>query len=421
MYDYKALMLIICLTTLLGQVSIHPFNTAFRFGLGPLIFAFLILLNRKKLHPALTGVLTGVFVLLFRSTINLFQGVVLQTALNIHFPAMVYYIAMGLGFRLINISRFNNKPFVLGNLLTIVDFTSNVIEIFIRIITGEEVSFFALNLAMVAVIRMFIASGIFTMLNYQKLQIIHSIEKKNYENLLIKTSNLYSEIFFLETTSSLIEEIMAKSYSLYKTLSRQKSAEAKKFSKDLLNIATDIHEIKKHYNRIAAGLKKLLDEDNLDEAINTFKQVVQVLLEANKDYSKNLKKEIQFDAEVEYDFVLKDLFAIVSILNNLVSNAIDAIQKEGWVKIHEWEAGDNVIIEVKDSGMGIPDGNIDYIFEAGFTTKYDPSTGKSSTGIGLVHVKSLVKQLGGEIKVRSKVGEGAVFRMVIPKTSVVKP
>ncbi len=110
-------------------------------------------------------------------------------------------------------------------------------------------------------------------------------------------------------------------------------------------------------------------------------------------------------------------------LMNLVINAKDAMPSGGSIKITtynqtlnkapgpEMKPGDYAVVEISDTGMGIPPGAIDHIFEPFFTTK---PKGKG-TGLGLSAVYGIIKQHRGAIVVESKPGAGAVFRIHLPK------
>jgi signal transduction histidine kinase len=104
-----------------------------------------------------------------------------------------------------------------------------------------------------------------------------------------------------------------------------------------------------------------------------------------------------------------------SVFQNLLLNARDAVLEkgEGSGRIHiRGEARENdVVMEVKDTGAGIPEEDIERIFYPFFSTK--PSTGM---GLGLSECQKIVKQYGGRIEVENTADKGAVFRVFLPKS-----
>ncbi|TMQ08710.1 MAG: PAS domain S-box protein [Deltaproteobacteria bacterium] len=101
------------------------------------------------------------------------------------------------------------------------------------------------------------------------------------------------------------------------------------------------------------------------------------------------------------------------VLINLITNAVHAVENGGRVVVRaQADSPSTVLLEVADSGPGIPDEDRDRIFEPFFTTKSD---GKG-TGLGLPIVRNIVDQHHGEISVaRSDLG-GAAFRVILPIT-----
>jgi len=101
------------------------------------------------------------------------------------------------------------------------------------------------------------------------------------------------------------------------------------------------------------------------------------------------------------------------VLLNLINNSLDAMEKQGGtleISSRAEEEEGNLVIEVKDSGPGIPAVNLERIFDPFFTTK---PVGKG-TGLGLSICYGIVKKLGGEIEVSSTVGVGTTFRIKMP-------
>lgn len=97
-------------------------------------------------------------------------------------------------------------------------------------------------------------------------------------------------------------------------------------------------------------------------------------------------------------------------LMNVVSNAIEAIEDEGLVKVSARRDGDLALIEVDDDGRGIPDEDLPYIFDPGFTTKGV----KVGVGLGLAIAQRILGEHGGRIEARSRVGEGTNVRIALP-------
>ncbi|MGB5883631.1 MAG: ATP-binding protein, partial [Desulfobulbales bacterium] len=101
------------------------------------------------------------------------------------------------------------------------------------------------------------------------------------------------------------------------------------------------------------------------------------------------------------------------IFLNLVNNAIDAIGKDGKVVIKTRQRDQSSLqIDVMDNGKGISQDIISHIFEPFFTTK--DSGEKKGTGLGLFITYGIIKKLGGHISVRSSVGVGTTFTVILP-------
>lgn len=99
------------------------------------------------------------------------------------------------------------------------------------------------------------------------------------------------------------------------------------------------------------------------------------------------------------------------VIENLLKNALDAINKEGNITLHAGERNGKFFIDVTDTGKGIPKANFKKVFEPGFTTK------KRGWGLGLSLTKRIVENYhGGKIFVKSsEVGKGTSFRILLPK------
>jgi two-component system NtrC family sensor kinase len=99
------------------------------------------------------------------------------------------------------------------------------------------------------------------------------------------------------------------------------------------------------------------------------------------------------------------------VLDNLLSNAIDAVEGKGRITISTMREGERVVVEVMDTGHGIPPEALVRIFDPFFTTK---APGKGS-GLGLAICYTLAEALGGALTVESKQDEGSRFRLWLPR------
>jgi two-component system NtrC family sensor kinase len=100
-----------------------------------------------------------------------------------------------------------------------------------------------------------------------------------------------------------------------------------------------------------------------------------------------------------------------AVFINLLSNAAEAIQKDGMIAIRTWDGPTGMVtIEVEDNGEGITSYNLPKIFTPFFTTKLD---GKG-TGLGLAITYGIIKMHRGQIDVQSWVGKGTVFTIQLP-------
>jgi signal transduction histidine kinase len=99
---------------------------------------------------------------------------------------------------------------------------------------------------------------------------------------------------------------------------------------------------------------------------------------------------------------------IQQVLVNLIRNAMQAMTGGGTLSLQTWEGADGVWVSVADTGGGIPQEQLNRIFEPFYTTK------KRGSGLGLMIVQRIVRAHGGRIELESQVGRGTTFRLWLP-------
>ena len=140
------------------------------------------------------------------------------------------------------------------------------------------------------------------------------------------------------------------------------------------------------------------------ERINVVSVVKLALDIFNEDYISYLPSEDEIYANL-------DKTQLIRIVNNLVKNATQAADKEEnpLIEVKVISDAKNVTILVSDNGKGIADDVKDLIFEPKFTTK------TSGMGLGLGMIKNIIEAYDGSISFTSRVGEGTVFTVILPK------
>lgn len=119
------------------------------------------------------------------------------------------------------------------------------------------------------------------------------------------------------------------------------------------------------------------------------------------------------DISVETDFsdvpeILVDPDRIKESLLNIVKNAIQAVVTQGMISVKTFTWGNDVVIEIKDTGPGIDNKDMPFIFDPFYTTK------PSGTGLGLAITRRIIEEHNGRIRVESKPGEGTMITIYLP-------
>jgi PAS domain S-box-containing protein len=144
----------------------------------------------------------------------------------------------------------------------------------------------------------------------------------------------------------------------------------------------------------------------LTEYIN---KVFETLNETASINTINLHQEIEADASVFADGKM-----LISIIQNIVSNAIKHTGKGDTIAISAKSADDKIIVQIKDTGVGMSKEIMENLFTPQMKTLSKAREKNKGAGIGLLLVKGFLEQNGGEIWVESIEGEGSSFYFTLP-------
>ncbi|SES11878.1 HAMP domain-containing sensor histidine kinase [Salipaludibacillus aurantiacus] len=408
-------LILILLVPAAGEFQFYPLPVDFRVSFATPIL-LLLLLYFKDVHAPLSGLLTGISVVLTRIGLGVFGGEDLAPMITLHLPVLGYYVTYGVLFHFIPIKNYSRRPLFIGLFACLLEVASSGVELTARalVLNLSVTSGLVLTVLFVAVIRSFFVMGFYMMILYHDLQTKEKAQRKKNDNILLVISDLYVELIQLKKSIQTSERTTSESYFLSKQLQEQGNNE---MSKRLLQIAGRIHECKKDGQRIYASLSSLINRQEFKEWISV-SEIIDLVVRANKSYASFLKKNISFEVEIKGRPVKFHSYFLLSILNNLISNSVEAIEESGRIKItadHAVKEG-RMTFSIKDNGRGIEPKYHDVIFSPGFTTKYNAS-GNPSNGIGLSYIKSVIEAHQGTIWLMRSVPHTATeFTIDIPVT-----
>jgi len=138
-------------------------------------------------------------------------------------------------------------------------------------------------------------------------------------------------------------------------------------------------------------------------------------------YINAIKKNIHIDIDIaENVFIYADTKIVRSILQNLLSNAIKFTFKNGTISVNARTDADNIIISVKDSGVGIGYRDVEKLFRIDTNHSTKGTDNEVGSGLGLILCKNLIEINNGKIWVESKIGDGSTFHFTLPEYTEVK-
>ncbi len=205
----------------------------------------------------------------------------------------------------------------------------------------------------------------------------------------------------------------------------------KSYTETLIDGAIDERETAMHFlgvmekeaDRMTALVQDLLELSRIDNKqiqlefvrIN-LKPLLEEVLEAQ--YIHIIKQghhlEVNYDQKEDY-FIEGDMSRIRQILHNILSNAIKYSPEPGSISVYMKKEDAYVIVEISDTGMGIPEEDLERIFERFYRVDKARSRKMGGTGLGLSIAKELLLLHKGDIKIESQIGQGTKVILNFPK------
>lgn len=411
------------LVPLVGELKIHPFGgdfDTFRVSFGSPIF-LLFLLSIKNINWAIEGFCTGIAVVIFRGLLNVWSsGADPVTAIWLHIPTFFYYFVYAACFLVPHSNKqlFWNKALQIAGWSIFAEIFASIAELAtMSILFNNSIQFLSLSmllkLAVIAVLRCFFILSFFFLTQLYSADAHIRQEHEEKQRLMLMIANLYKEVVQLDKSQKNAENITRECYKIYECLQNKEFVlDRQELTKEVLAIAGQLHEIKKDNQRIYAGLIALTNNHRVDDYLPA-KELVSLIIDSHRKYAGSLGKNIVFSMSVSNSLPDLHVFTLLSLLGNLVSNAVEAIQENGSIHLALIQNGQLLHICVDNTGSAISPCKLKLVFQPGYTTKFDAS-GNASTGMGLPYVKHLVDTLGGTIDISSDGENNVECTLMIP-------
>jgi two-component system sensor histidine kinase YcbA len=425
--NHLALLLMILIVPLAGELKFYPFDSnfsTFRVSFGSPMFLFFLLWLRNTSF-VLSGFLAGFSVLTFRMILDWSMDYhTLVPSFILHAPALFYYVAYGLIFRLVKTNDFYHNPLKIGLLSILAELTASMVELTLSLTYSNPLIVLTFpivsKILLIAIIRSFFILSFFVIMNLRHAEFLTEQQREQNKHILLLISGLYEEVTQLTKSMQNAEDITRNCYNIYKDLQDDTiSCNQEQLAQDILGIAGQVHEIKKDNQRIYASLTQLISDRKLYDYMEV-SELTDIVIQSHQKYARSLHKSITFTVTIEENLPPLHVYTVLSLINNLIANAVESILDAGQITLTISRPGECITFRVSDTGPGIPTKKRNLIFKPGYTTKFN-SAGNPSTGMGLPYVKYLANSLQGDIILENiPTSEETVFIIQLPLQSLTK-
>ena len=183
-----------------------------------------------------------------------------------------------------------------------------------------------------------------------------------------------------------------------------------------------LHELAKKIQRSTLNMKQLIEDlldfskiesgtFSVDVYANSVSDVLLPVIEGIRIQAESKKQILDVKIMPELPKVACDASRIGQVLSNILCNAIKFTPEEGTIKVSMNQIDDSVVVNVSDTGPGIPTEQLTKIFDRYWQAK---ETQKQGSGLGLSIAKGIVEAHKGRIWCESKIGKGTIFHFTIP-------
>lgn len=173
-------------------------------------------------------------------------------------------------------------------------------------------------------------------------------------------------------------------------------------------------------NRLTALINDLFDLSKMEERkidlnleLVDIEEIIEMIVQKTKLRAKEKHLALKVELNEHLPMILTDGMRMEQIILNLIENSI-RYSEQGSITINAWNNKSDLFITIKDTGVGIPEKDLAFIFDRFYRVEKSRSREYGGTGLGLAIVKQLVELLKGTVRIESKIGEGTEVKLSFP-------
>lgn len=410
---YQRIALAAICIALASQVNFQTYAPGFIVTLSVFILPVILYFNRD-FNPIQLTVAVAIASPVFRGLLLFVShDVTPQTNVRYILADVAFYLCYGLLYYLLYWRRGQRGNTTFFLTIVLCDYLANLLEVSLLTDFSHYTYQLFQILFVTALTRSLISCLLAFLYHYFRLMLRKEKHEQRYYHFIWVASAVNSEVYFMRKNISEIENVMKNAYLLNQELQDANVSTAEKDK--ALQIARDVHEIKKDYQNVIRGLGDYFndDEDSAMQLADILKVTTDYIRESIKPKSPNVTIEVHNHV----DLMVPNHYYLVSILSNLIFNSVDAMedQPSGAVIVSVVDKGNHILLNVSDNASGMDPETLSMIFQPGFTTKFNEN-GDVYRGIGLSHVKIIAQeQFDGDIHVTSELGKGTNFQVNLSK------
>lgn len=413
--DFMKMSIVAVSLAILSQIHIYILRPNFEISIAIILFP-IALYYFQGFNITYTALLTSAAIYITRTLLAIFSKDNIGVLPLTYFPEIFFYIIYSMLFY--ELTRKDDKRFFIKLLMC--DYVGKFVETSL----ANPSSLFRIDthlwLILMILCRCAISSFVVYIISSYKTILLAEQHEEKYRKLLVFSSQLRSEAFWMEKNMHYIEKTMTEAYKLFENINKSKGKEdsCEAWANSALTIAKDIHEIKKEYALVVRGVREIT-KGQFDNEGMYLKDMLNILDKSLREEAREKNKGVEIIFRYSNNFYTTKHYYLMSIFRNIVNNAMDAFQ-DGEVgnKIifTQSEQDDKLYFTIKDNGCGIEEDDVKYIFSPGYSTKINYSTGEINRGIGLSLVKEIIEDiLQGSIDVKSIINKGTEFKIILSK------